>query len=432
MSLDVELVLAVTGALVLLSGIEVGFRPRSRELGVAAGAVILAVGLAVMGFLSPQSVPVLQLDAVSVPRIAVAGLCTMAIFAVMPERHATSGSTLAIVGMVLAHLALAVVPGGPALAVTWALATACTGLALPGGPARRLALPYLILSGGAGAIGVMMGGSAGQGLLVLAVVVRLGVFPFHSWIVGAYQLAPTTVAVAVAAPMSAIALIARTPMGFETQVTLGATVALAGAAVLTAALSIVQRELGRATGMLTVSVASIVLLGVLDADELGHLGGLVMWSVTGASLVGLGLVVAALRSRLGPVPIDECRGLVERTPRLALLFVVFGLAAVGAPGTADFTSEDLMLHGSLAHHGRLLLLVLAAVSVQAFAVLHLFFHTFYGPPSNAPVADALPRERVALVMLAALLLVTGLAPQPLLDQWLAPDGDGPPAVAELR
>ncbi len=396
-------------------------RPLALAVGVAAGVSTLAAGFAaqlVHPDIQAVATPLL-LDAASLPRVMLTGLMLLSVFSVLPRRHVVAGTVPSLLALAAVHLGLAVSPHGAVSALLWAASCVLTVLVLPAGPGRRMAVPYLALAGGAGVAGLVLDGRAGDGLLVLAVALRMGVFPAHSWVVGAYTLAPTALAVAVTAPMSAVALVARTPLdlGEVASVALGA--GLVAGAVLTAGLALVQRELGRAVGFFTVSVEAVVLLGVLDTDHVGHLGGLMMWGVTGLALLGVGLVAAALRSRRGCLLLDDYQGLLNHVPVFAGLFLLFGLTAVGAPGTADFASEDLVLHGSMAHHPALLIAFISAVSLQGYTVLHLFYRVFFGPTPRRALPDALPRERVVLVMIAGLLILTGLAPQLLVHEWLA-------------
>ncbi|HHO51927.1 MAG TPA: hypothetical protein ENK18_13865 [Deltaproteobacteria bacterium] len=416
MTLELEPVLLVTGSLLLLVGWLATYRPDARQIGVVAG-LIVTVGGATAWLLGATS-PVLLLDDVSLPRMPLIGIGLVGIFAVMPRRHARVGTMAVLIALALVDLALSAVPSRELSGPLWVLSTLLTWLALPSGPPRQIAWPYLALAAGTGLAGTFLGGSAGAGLLVFAVVIRLGIFPFHSWIISAYTLAPTTIAVALAAPMSCIALVARHPMSFDVSVAQALTAYLATAALIGGGLAVVQRYLARSVAFFTVGVQALVLLGVLDADHIGHLGGLIMWTLTGLALTGVGLVAAALRSRTGGIRIDSYAGLIGSAPTFGTLFLLFGLAAVGAPGTADFASEDLVLHGGLAHHAGLLLLYIAAVSVHGYVVLHLFYKVFFGPPRKISLRDALPREWMVLVAMGALLVLAGLAPQLLLDGWL--------------
>ena len=101
-------------------------------------------------------------------------------------------------------------------------------------------------------------------------------------------------------------------------------------------------------------------------------------------------------------------------------FLLFGLACVGLPGTIDFISEDLTLHGSIAHHPLLLIGFLSGVSLLGYAVLFLAFRIFLGPRprslASIRVPDALPREKLVLIAIAVLLLGGGLMPQTVARQ----------------
>jgi formate hydrogenlyase subunit 3/multisubunit Na+/H+ antiporter MnhD subunit len=415
-TLESNVVFTVVGGLILLAGWLATNRRSPRQTGLAAGVFFAMLAGAVLEL--GQAPRWLVLDAVAMPRLAIVALTTLAVFAVMPARETSWHRTIPIVLLMASDIVLVVVSTPTASAVAWAASCGLSLAVLPEGASRRLAVPYLALAAGAGIAGLTLSGQAGAYLLLLAVAVRLGVFPFHSWIVAAYHLAPTTVAVAVAGPMSAVALVARAPLGLDGTAGTTLSILLAGSALVAAGLAIVQQGLARSVGFLTVSVQTIVLVGLLDADDIGHLGGLMMWNLTGLSLVGLGLVVASLRSRVGHVRLDEYAGLLSQVPVFATVFLLFGLAAVGAPGTADFASEDLVLHGAIAHHPALLVLFISAVSAQGYGVLHLFFRVFYGPPGGLVLADALPREKLALIALGALLIASGLAPQLAVDGWI--------------
>lgn len=384
--------------------------PRQAGLVVGTGLALLALGLASVG----GPLPWLVLDGVSTPRVGVVAVLLLATVGVLPTRQATGGATAALVVAVGVDLACVVAPAG-ALPALWPVACGATWGALPQGANRRVAAPYLALAAVLGGLGLAGLGPCAPLLVLVAVALRLGVFPVHSWAVAAYDGARPTGAVLLVAPMASLAVVARAPIGLDGLLGQSVAAALALSALVSAGLAIVQRGLGRAVGFLTSSVVALVLVGLLDRDAVGHLGGLTTWNLTGVALTGLGLVTSALLSRHRGPDLRGHGGLLASTPFLAVAFLLFGLAAVGAPGTADFVGEDLVIHGSLSHHPWLLLLHLAAVSAQAYAVLHVFMHAFFGPEGPVRPADALPRERVALVALGGLVIAAGMAPQLMVD-----------------
>ena len=183
---------------------------------------------------------------------------------------------------------------------------------------------------------------------------------------------------------------------------------------------LVQTRLRRALGWFVVSLHSSIFLAVLDPNPVGHMGGLAMWAASTLALTGFSVVVWGLLTRRGDIDLTQHSGLHDAMPTLGAGFLLFGLACVGLPGTIDFISEDLTLHGSIAHHPLLLLGFLGGVSLLGYAVLFLAFRIFLGPRPRAlrsiRVPDALPREKWVLVAVAVLLLAGGLMPQSVAHQ----------------
>lgn len=410
-------------------GLALGGR-RAEVVGPVAGGLALALGLPVLTLGAPEGPGPggLVLDGVSAPGLVVVGLWVLVLTLSAPRRHVEPGWVAALLARGAVHVALLACPPGPLAAGLWVLGC---GLVLPGlsaGPARRLGAPYLGLAAALGAVGLLWGGTAGVALALLAVAARTGLPPFQSWAVGAYSLGPPARATAVIAPMFGLALAARLPMAQALHAgQVPVQVLLVLGALLAAALALVQVRLDRATGFLTVSCAGVALLGVADEHNIGHLGGLLSWVAGGTALLGLGLVTAAVRSRRGPVPVDRHLGLAAHAPVLATLFLLFGLSAVGAPGTAAFVSDDLVLHGSIGDHPLLLMALVSTVSLQGYTVLHLFYRVFLGPPEPVPLPDALRRERAGLWLAAALLLLAGVAPRLLGAVWQRGGAAGPHA-----
>src|SRR5579871_5105689 len=111
-------------------------------------------------------------------------------------------------------------------------------------------------------------------------------------------------------------------------------------------------------------------------------------------------------------------GLSEHAPRLAVFFVVFGLALVGLPGTLSFCSQDLLIHGTLASHPQTGLLLPLATAMNAVSIFRLFTRLFLGKRRTGftVMADALPRERWALAAGLLFVVFGGLFPNVIVAQ----------------
>jgi len=75
----------------------------------------------------------------------------------------------------------------------------------------------------------------------------------------------------------------------------------------------------------------------------GVTGALVHRLVVTVPTMGLFGIVRLLGVRFGEnLTASTHLGLAEHAPRLAVFFIVFGLALVGLPGTLSFCSQDLL------------------------------------------------------------------------------------------
>jgi NADH-quinone oxidoreductase subunit M len=133
---------------------------------------------------------------------------------------------------------------------------------------------------------------------------------------------------------------------------------------------------------------------------------------------GLFLITAFLQHRLGSTDVLSLGGAARSMPLLASFFLFFGLSSMGVPGTSGFPAELLILVSAVQTHAGAGLAALFGMVVGAGYFLNLYRRAFLGPVLNQGVATALdlrPRELALLLAFAALILVAGLYPAPLLE-----------------
>ena len=118
----------------------------------------------------------------------------------------------------------------------------------------------------------------------------------------------------------------------------------------------------------------------------------------------------------GAVAADWPLGLAVRAPRLAVFFLVCGLALIGLPGTLGYCAEDLLFHGALESHPLLGVALPLATALNAVHIMRLFGVLFLGVlPKDVPnVPDVLVRERWALSAFVVFLVACGIVPRLLL------------------
>jgi NADH-quinone oxidoreductase subunit M len=260
-----------------------------------------------------------------------------------------------------------------------------------------------------------MATTAGVNLLLLAaVLIRKGVFPFHSWVIPLFEHLPLGAATLFAAPQIAAYAAVRLilPSASPNLLSLIGLASLA-TAIYGAGLALVQDDVRRALGAFFMSQSALVMAGLDSRTAMGLAGGLALWISTGVALAGFTLTIAALEARRGKLSLARYAGGYERKPLLAVSFLVLGLASVGFPGTLGFAGEEALAHGAFTETPFRGALVLLASALNGITVMRCYFVLFCGARTTSSLAQSVRfRERVAFLVLVLLLLFGGLFPQP--------------------
>jgi NADH-quinone oxidoreductase subunit M len=250
-------------------------------------------------------------------------------------------------------------------------------------------------------------------LIVAGAMIRKGIFPAHAWVPALFEHGRLGPAILFSSPQVgtyaiAVLVVPRAPA--ELLRVVASLSLLTG--VYAAAQAIVQRSARRACAYLFVSQSALVMAGLVCTSHEALTGALVLWLASGISFAGLGRCVLVLEARRGPLDLAIRHGAYERKPLLAATFLVLGLSYSGFPGTLGFVGEELLLGGAVGAFPWLGFLVVAASALTGIAVLRMYFALFTGRSLEAPIA--LKRsEALGFVAVAALLVLTGLVPAPL-------------------
>jgi len=253
--------------------------------------------------------------------------------------------------------------------------------------------------------------------VAVAVMIRKGIVPFHSWYLALFDGAPLSTALSATMPQvasyTAVRLLVGHAAGVPHELELLAVCALV-TAVYGAALALVQRTLRGFIGAFSMSQSALVLAGLSGTLPLELTGAFCVWISSGLAITGIGLVSWALESRAGEVSLERLQGRFGDAPALAAFFLLFGMASIGLPGTLSFVAGDLIVAGSLDAHLAAGLMVIVSTVLGGIAVMRCWFRVFGGPrEADAATHAVLSRERVALTVLLATLFGLGIWPGPL-------------------
>ena len=275
--------------------------------------------------------------------------------------------------------------------------------------------------------------------LMAGFLVKVPIWPFHTWLPAAYGEAPTGVVVLLAAVMAKLGtfgiLRLVLPLVPDAALAYGLPVigALAAFGVVYAALcAYASKDMKMVVAYSSVSHLGFLVLGLFAFNKEGLSGAVLHMVNHGLSTGALFAALGFLTDRYRTTDMAQFGGLMGRFPRFAVVTFVLCLASIGLPGLNNFVSEMLMMAGLFDARNpgvtRLGLAVVAAAGIflSAWYTLTMLKRVFFNPlkepepvSPDAPPGDVSRREFFAFGSLAGLCLLLGLLPQPLLDTMAA-------------
>ena len=287
------------------------------------------------------------------------------------------------------------------------------------GSTMALALGVVLLSGSGQPLTITElqhgnpGGMVVFALLVTAAILRKGIFPAHAWVVDAASegmLVPT--ALLLNGHLGAM-LVAKLAGPLFPHVPPVLSYLALATALYAAIRTLAENSPRRILALIALSQSACILAGLESRTPEGVAGALTHWTVVTVSTMGLFGVLRLLEVRFGEnLTASHYLGLAEHAPRLAVFFIVFGLALAGLPGTLSFCSQDLLISGTLASHPQTGLLLPLATALNAVSIFRLFARLFLGKRRTGftAMADALPRERWILTAGVLFVVLGGWYP----------------------
>jgi NADH-quinone oxidoreductase subunit M len=254
--------------------------------------------------------------------------------------------------------------------------------------------------------------------------VKLPMWPVHTWLPDAHVEAPTAGSVILAAillkmggygflrfslPMFPAASHDFAPLIFALSVV---------AIVYTSLVALVQEDMKKLIAYSSVAHMGFVTMGIFAMTTQGVAGGIFQMISHGIVSGALFLSVGVVYDRMHTREIAAYGGLVNRMPLYAAVFMVFTLANVGLPGTSGFVGEFLALIGTFKVNTWVATLATTGTILSAAYALWLYRKVIFGTldkPGLAGIRDLDYREIITLGPLAALTIIFGIFPKPVLD-----------------
>ncbi len=257
------------------------------------------------------------------------------------------------------------------------------------------------------------------GAFALAFLIKVPMFPFHTWLPDAHVEAPTGGSVLLAGILLKLGTYGylRFAMPLFPRASHTATPLLLGFALVGilygAMVSWVQADAKKLVAYSSIAHLGFVMLGLLAADMIAWQGALLQMVNHGLSTGALFLLVGMIYDRRHTKAFDQFGGLAKVMPLFAFFLIFSSLASVGLPALNGFVGEFLILAGSYRALGWPAAVATFGVVLAAIYLLKLIGSLVWGPltkDENRTLSDLSGREIVALLPLCILMLWIGVAP----------------------
>ncbi len=250
--------------------------------------------------------------------------------------------------------------------------------------------------------------------------VKMPMWPVHTWLPDAHVQAPTAGSVILAGvllKMGGYGFIRFSlPMFPEASSTLiwiifGLSMV---AVVYTSLVALVQQDMKKLIAYSSVAHMAFVTIGLFCFNRQGIEGGLIVMLAHGLVSGALFLCVGVVYDRMHTREISQYGGLSNNMPKYALFFMLFTMASVGLPGTANFVGEFLSLAGAYQANSWVAAVATTGVILGAAYMLYLYWRMAYGAARTTEAAampDLDKREWLILAPIAAATLWMGVYPE---------------------
>jgi NADH-quinone oxidoreductase subunit N len=264
----------------------------------------------------------------------------------------------------------------------------------------------------------------GLALLLVGLLFKAGIAPFHSWTPDVYQGAPTPVTAFMAActKVAAFGAILRVLyVGFSSSswdwrpVVWGVAIA---SMVVGAVFGLTQTDVKRILAYSSIAHAGFILVGLVALTKDGVSSVLFYLLTYGFStLAAFGLLMVVRDADGEATRLSQWSGLARKSPFVAVVMTILLMSMAGIPLTSGFTGKFFVFRAAFHVAAPLVVIALIFSAIAAFFYLRIVVLMFFAePPENGPTI-AIPgwSTSVALTFGVVVTIVLGVFPQPILD-----------------
>jgi NADH-quinone oxidoreductase subunit M len=266
------------------------------------------------------------------------------------------------------------------------------------------------------------------GGFAIALAIKTGLFPFHTWLPDTYAEAPAPVTAILSGVMAKLGTYGF--LRFGLQLFPNAVDDAAPLMVMLGVVSIVygglvaamQRDAKRTIAYSSISHLGFVVVGLFALNETALSGAILQMVNHGITSGLLFLLLGYVYMQRGTTKFVGLGGLWRQMPLFGRIFLIATLSSVALPLTNGFVGEFMILLGAYQHFPSLTMLASTGVIWSAVYMLWMFQRAMYGPvrhEANTRLRDMSlgSIEGVVAALFVILIFLLGVQPGVMLRKF---------------
>ncbi len=254
-------------------------------------------------------------------------------------------------------------------------------------------------------------------LVLVTALIKMPIFPFHSWLPDAHVTAPTAGSILLAGvllKMGGYALIQFGVLLFPSVVRSFQVPLLILGIFTTIYITLVasaQKDLKKIIAYSSIFYMSLAFIGAVSLSNLG-LDGAIFLMVSHGFIAGMLFALAGiLKEKTGTRLINELGGLAKNLPMFAFFIMFSVIATLGVPGLSNFIGELVVFFGSYQVYPFVLLALIGAL-VSTFYYTNAAKLMLFSAQNKkfSGVTDISTLEMLQLGLFSVFILVLGILP----------------------